>query len=43
MSRLEFENKSNCKKYEVEAIFNSEIYIKKSDNAHLPGPYYVIS
>lgn len=30
----------NSKKYKIEAIWNSIIYIKESDSSYLPGLYY---
>ncbi len=42
MSRLEFENNSNGKEYEVEAIYDSAVYAKESEG-HLLGPYYLVS
>lgn len=48
-SRLEFEgvngiyNSKNNKEYEIEAIWNSAIYIKESRKGHLPCLYYLVS
>lgn len=39
--KLEFEDNVN-KKYKIEAIFNSVIYIRKSESGHLPGLYNLI-
>ncbi len=42
-SRLEFENEDNGEEYEVEAICDSVVYAKESDNGHhLPGLYYLV-
>lgn len=35
--------KYDSKEYKIEAIRNSEIYIKKPDNGHLLDLYYLIS
>ena len=40
---LEFEDNSEDKEYEVEAICNSAIYVKKSESGQLLGLYYLIS
>ena len=29
--------------YEVEAIRDSEVYVRKSESGHLPGLYYLVS
>ncbi len=43
-SRLKFENEGNSEEYEVEAIRDSAVYAKESDNGyHLPGLYYLVS
>ncbi len=43
-SKLEFKNDGNGKKYEVEVICNSVVYVKELDSSHyLPGLYYLIS
>ncbi len=42
--RLDFENDGNGEEYEIEAICNSVVYAKESDNDHhLPGLYYLVS
>ena len=40
--QLEFEADSNNKEYEMEGIYNSEIYAKESEASHLPGFYYLL-
>ena len=42
-SQLEFEGKGEGEEYEVEAIHNSAVYARESDNGHLPGLYYLVS
>ncbi len=41
MSKLEFENNSNGKKYKVEGIYDSTMFIRVLEG-HLPGIYYLI-
>lgn len=40
---IEFENNSNGKEYEVEAICNNRVYAKESDTSYLLGLYYLVS
>ena len=42
MSQLEFHDDGD-EEYEVEAIGDSPIYAKESENGHLPGLYYLVS
>ncbi len=36
-------DEGNSEEYEVETIFDSEVYAKKSDSGQLPGLYYLLS
>ena len=40
-SQLKFEANDKGKKYEIEEIWDSAVYIKKS-KSHLPGLYYLV-
>ena len=39
--KLDASNKNE--EYELEAIWNSEIYARESKSGHLPGLYYLVS
>ncbi len=41
-SKIEFENDGNGKKYKIEVICDSAIYVRKS-KGHLSGLYYLVS
>ena len=41
--QLEFEDDSEGKEYEIEAICNSAVYAEESESGQLPGLYYLIS
>lgn len=41
-SQMESERNDDNKNYEVEAICDSEVYTKESNNGHLPGLYHLI-
>ena len=41
MTEMDFEV-DNSREYEVEAIWNSAVYTKKSES-HLPGLYYLVA
>lgn len=42
ISQLEYDSNGNDKEYEVEAIWDSAIYAKKSGEGHLLGFYYLV-
>ena len=35
--------KDDSEKYKVEAIWDSEVYVRESESGHLPGFYYLVS
>ena len=42
--QMEFDiGDNNCRKYEVEVIWDSAVYAKESESNHLPGLYYLVA
>ena len=39
----ELDASNNSGEYEVEAIWDSTVYARKSESGHLPGLYYLVS
>lgn len=42
MSKLEFENNGNSKKYKVKTICDNKVYAKESDFGHWLDLYYMV-
>lgn len=42
MSKLQFNKNDNSKEFEFEAIYDSEVYTKVSDNDYLSNFYYLV-
>lgn len=41
--QIMFDIGTDSRKYKVEVIWDSAIYVQESESDYLPGPYYLVS